>query len=394
MYKNKLVIFIVFLLLSMLIGLSMYIYQTKKTDTSFINVPIVNTIVNNTSNFIGEIKMQKSSTTKNIESKNNKEQESIEQKLDGPVEVNAGTEIMAWIYPGDPSCNAPVEFADGRKIDVLKAEYFTINNNGQLTLLTVTDGCNGYSTQNISLLKKYSTAQYVTISSNNTESMRIFLNQQIDISVETLVSFVVQNNITGVELDFEDFSSWTEEDYSSYKKFVTLLGNALYSKSKKLMIDGPAVSSVVEEKWYMWRYEDFVNLPVDQIVIMIYDYQFDQGVGSPVAPIGWIKNVINWTSIKYPDKEKLVIGLPSYGYKGVEGTHRTELLTYEQIQKEPGFKTAKRDVSSGEMTWTNGVTRYFYQDSESLRQKRAIVESLGIVSISVWHLGGNEWFDL
>lgn len=301
---------------------------------------------------------------------------------------------MAWIYPGNPACGASTEIADGRKIHTLKAEFFTISG-GFLTLLDSSNTrCNGYSANNIQRLKQYSTEQYATVSSASVYDMETFFTTALSASsseIKRLVDFTVSNNITGIELDFEDFSSWSPVAYTNYKLFVKKLGDALHAQGKKLMLDGPAVSKASEENWFVWRYSDFVSLPVDHVVIMAYDYQYDYGAGSPVAPLDWIKNVVNWTSTKYP-KEKLTIGLPSYGYQGTAGSYRMTILTNEQIRKKTGFTTAVRDVRSGEMTWRTGTTVYFYQDAKSLQQKRDLVASLGITSVSIWHLGGNEWF--
>jgi spore germination protein YaaH len=302
--------------------------------------------------------------------------------------------VMAWIYPGNPACAASTEYADGRRVDVLKAEFFTISG-GILTLLDTTNTrCNGYSPATISRLKQYSSEQYTTVSSASTNDMETFFVSALAASstdIATLVNFTVENGLTGIELDFEDFSSWSPQAYSNYKQFVSVLGNALHAEGKKLMIDGPAVSNATEEKWFLWRYSDFVNLPVDTIVVMAYDYQYDYGAGAPVAPLDWLRNVITWTATKYPI-DKLAIGLPSYGYQGPKGSYRITILTYEQIRKKTGFATAKRDPRSGEMTWQSGSTVYFYQDAESLRQKRDVAASLGVSAISVWHLGGNQWF--
>ena len=302
--------------------------------------------------------------------------------------------IMAWIYPGQPACAANTEIADGRKIDTLKAEFFTIIE-GSLKLINASNNkCNGYSLLMISELKKYSTYQYATVSSTNLDDMQIFLDSALSDSsdnINILVNFSIDNNISGIELDFEDFSSWTPEAYEKYKKFVNALGLALHAKGKKLMIDGPAVSDAIEEKWFVWKYEDFLLLPVDNIVVMAYDYQYDHGVGSGITPLNWLKSVVTWTSSRYT-KSKITIGLPSYGYKGVSDSYKTTNLTKEQMTKEPGFKTAKRDTDSGEMTWQNQSMIYFYQDSKSLNQKLEIVRSLGINYVSIWHLGGNPWF--
>lgn len=309
--------------------------------------------------------------------------------------IKNSVEIQAWIYPGDPACDAKLEYSDGRKIDILKPEYFTLSESGELVLLTdQVAGCNGYSFENVVSIKKHSKWQYVTFSSNYSVSMDAFLTRALSSKkdIDTIVSLVVLNNMTGVEIDFEDFGGWNDEMYSKYKQFITQLGNELHYNNKKLMIVGPATSNQAEEDWYVWRYADFVALPVDRIVIMTYDYQFDQGVGEPVSPIGWIKSTIKWTLSKYPYNKKITFGIPSYGYKGTIGSQNFSLLTFNQIKKEPGFDTAMRDPNSFEMTWQHEGNVYFYQDSQSMSKKLQTIANSGIPSISVWHLGGNKWF--
>lgn len=299
---------------------------------------------------------------------------------------------MAWIYPGEPACNATNEYADGRAIDVLKAEFFTISN-GKLSMLTT--GCNSFSKENVAKMKTNSTEQFVTVSASDPSTLNTFLARAIitpQTDVTTLVNFVVTNNLTGVELDFEGYGSWTPKIYANYKTFIRILGNSLHAKRKKLMIDGPAVSNATEEaSWYLWRYADFVDLPVDSMVVMAYDYQYDYGAGAPITPLNWLKNVTTYIGSKYP-KDKITIGLPSYGYQGTIGEYDIKILTRDQMIKLPGYKTAKRDLASGEMSWKAGSQVYFYQDAKSLEMKRDVVMNLGIASVSIWHLGGNPWF--
>jgi len=86
--------------------------------------------------------------------------------------VTAGkAQVMAWIYPGPPGCHAAQEYTDGRSIDTLKPQYFTLADTGVLDLLTVTNsGCNAYSLANARQIKQFSTHQYVT-ASGTTASM-------------------------------------------------------------------------------------------------------------------------------------------------------------------------------------------------------------------------------
>lgn len=304
-------------------------------------------------------------------------------------------ETMAWIYPGPPTCGARQEYSDGRRIDILKPEYFMLSEAGELLLLTEDEyGCNGYSAQNVADLKKYSKEQYVTVSSSYSVSMDRFLTAALSDGshVDRLVSFVVDNGLTGIEIDFEDFGNWDGEVYSRYKEFVSKLGDALHKKGKKLMIDGPATSNQTEENWFVWRYSDFVSLPVDKIVIMAYDYQYDQGVGEPISPVSWVKGVIGWTLAKFPDRSRISVGIPSYGYKGSHSSQRFSLLTLEQMKREADFEKAREDSASHEMTWQNGGEVYFYQSPEGMNKKLEAIRSAGVSSISVWHLGGNPWF--
>ena len=307
-------------------------------------------------------------------------------------ETMGALHTMAWLYPGEPGCNAQNEYRDGRKIDVLKPEFFTISG-GTLTRIDAkSTSCNGYSPAFIADLKKYANEIFVTVSSPETADMDTFFETALtrNDDVGTLVQFVVTNELTGIELDFEDFGGWSVASYANYKKFVSLLGDALHREGKKLMLDAPMITDNTEQGWYQWRYEDFSDLPVDHIVLMAYDYQFDHGVGEPIAPLAWMKKGISWASARFP-AQSLSVGIPSYGYEGVM-QKKPIIRTYEQLRNKPGFATAERHTNSGERTWISGNTVYFYQDTESIQQKIAVVMDAGIRSVSLWHLGGNPWF--
>lgn len=299
---------------------------------------------------------------------------------------------MAWLYPGEPGCHAQREYRDGRKIDVLKPEFFTITGGSLTRIDAESTACNGYSLAFVADLKKYAREIFVTVSSPETADMDTFFETALthNDDIDTLVQFVVAHNLTGIELDFEDFGGWSVASYVNYKKFVSLLGDALHKEGKKLMLDAPMITDNTEQAWYQWRYEDFSNLPVDYIVLMAYDYQFDHGVGEPIAPLEWMRKGISWASARFP-AQTLSVGIPSYGYEGTE--HKKPIIrTYEQLRNRPGFTTAERHTGSGERTWISGNTVYFYQDATSIQQKIAVVIDAGINSISLWHLGGNPWF--
>lgn len=306
------------------------------------------------------------------------------------IPVTPIVDIQAWVYPGNPSCNAQNEYSDGRLIHTLKPEYYTVLSDGTLRLKTVAvDGCNAYSASNASSIKEHSQQQFVTVSGGISNIRKLFSSNSLQNSaITTLVNFAVQIGFTGIELDWEGFGDWTATDYSNYKNFVTSLQNSLHEKGKLLMIDAPAISDATYQGYFNFKYEDFTH--IDYVAIMAYDFQYDFGVGEPVAPDFWITNVVKWAKNKLP-LDKIIIGVASYGYHGVVGSYDVLIDTYSQSSTYSGFSTRKINAD-GEGAWIKDGIYYSVQEVSTIDSKMELLESLGVKSISFWHLGGNQWF--
>jgi hypothetical protein len=301
-------------------------------------------------------------------------------------------QLQAWVYPGDPACSAATEMADGRTIDTLKAQYFFLNDSGTLSLIT--DGCNSYSATNTDAMKAHSHHQFVTISGSIAGMTALGRSKALAAAFSTtLVSFLHTTQFTGVELDIEGYGAWTGAQYAAYKSVISVLGTALHAGGFQLMIDGPVIFNATYQGYYQWKYEDFNTLPVDALVSMCYDLQDDTGAGTPVASLSTITGCCQWMLAKVTDRSKIVIGLNSYGYHGTPGTYENMPTdTYAQSAQYPGFATALRDASSGEMLWTHDGTVYDYSDTTTLTMKLNAVLATGLSTVSVWHLGGgNAW---
>jgi spore germination protein YaaH len=302
--------------------------------------------------------------------------------------------VMAWLYPGEPACSAMDE-AEEYKLDVIKPEYFLVQPGGRMSLLHEADfGCNGYSEANVARVKQLAPKQIVMVSASSAKNLDAFLIRDANTGehVRQLVDFVVREDLTGIELDFEDFTSWTPQLYDRYKSFVTRLGNELHAQNKELMIDLPAVRNATEEQRYVLRLAELERLPVDALIIMAYDYQYDNGVGEAVTPLDWLDQVVKFTKERVTNKEKIVIGLPTYGYTGEYSGSDIRILTNEQASKYPFYSSAQRDPNSKEMIAVNGRQTLVFQDVTSVSAKVDVVTRNGIDKVSFWHLGGNPWF--
>ncbi|ORX93705.1 glycoside hydrolase [Basidiobolus meristosporus CBS 931.73] len=312
-----------------------------------------------------------------------------------PTPGNPPTTFHAWMFYGAPAQNAAQTYKR-YTIDVLRTQYFNLLDDGNLQLVyedssDLYNTQNAYSERNIAELKRFSKEQLVTISGHISGMRQAFskLSTNSTHIIQTLVDFVNDHRLTGIDIDFENYNQWTSKDYSDYKSFVTSLGKRLHESNKKLAICGPMWTS--EEPPFQWKYEDFVNLPIDYVTPMIYDYQWDYGGGAPICPLEWLRK---WTlkMKRIFHSDQLVIGLPSYGYTAKRGKYNIRNLTLQQIKRLDGYHGGRRDNSSAEVFKFVGDTVYVSIDRKAINAKRRVVESLGVRQISVWHLGGNDWF--
>lgn len=317
--------------------------------------------------------------------------------------------IQGWVYPGEPACNADEEFTDGRFIHTLKPEYISLSATGTYNLKTVANnGCNAYTATTSLQIASSSKEQFITVSGDatgfgalmsSTSLMTTFINRSVELATTT--------NFTGIELDIEGYGSWSATGTEMYYSFIDEFAKKLHNQGKKLMVAIPPVwnsrangdsgtgdewDSATSSNYYNLKYEKLAKTQADYFVIMAYDYHFDYGNGSSIQPLKWVTDIVEYAKKTLGDTNRIVIGMPSYGYYGTTGGFSATNTTYTVMKTQTGSTTATRDNSSGELKWTNGGNSYVMIDEEGMNIKRTHIEKLGIKRISVWHLGGNAWF--
>jgi spore germination protein YaaH len=319
-----------------------------------------------------------------------------------------GVQFQTWLYPGstgDSTCTAQAEYADNRVLTgALKPEYWAVQHNGSVLLETTADGsCNTFSAANVADLKAHSAYQYPTISGMTTADVHALVSSSTKRSkaVSQLTSLVLDNGLSGVDVDLEDYWSWSPSDFTNYKKFLTQLATSLHAQGKRLLVDAPSMTADAS----FYDYAQVAATGVDELVIMAYDEEFDTLPGArclPITPYDWLKQVTTYAQSKVPDHSRLVIGLPSYGYHVPDPCDLNAVtgnIQFSDMRSSPGFSTdpaviaARRDRSSGEIRWVSGGVLYDYVDSASLTAKLKVLTDLGVTKVSVWSLGGgNPWF--
>lgn len=297
-----------------------------------------------------------------------------------PTPPPAPMQMDAWVYPDPP--NITPELTDGRQIYALKAEFLKINDNGTMSQINASASLpNGYSTDNVALYKAHSQEQYITVSDNHVGTEAVMNSSA---TIPAMVDLVQTTGFTGIELDFERYGEWTPAFYAKYKTFITDLDTALAVNGKKLMVVGPAIWDATSQGWYQWKYEELSPL-VDSIIMMVYDYQYDYGVGKSIQPDAWGKSCMAWLKAKANNG---IAGIPSYGYKGPNNTYNVTIGSSLSMTKTNPTRNA-----DGELTKLASGTFYDWSDVQTMQARLNRVKDSGFTRLSVWSLGNNPWFE-
>ena len=137
--------------------------------------------------------------------------------------------------------------------------------------------------------------------------------------VAALRKFAADGEFTGLDLDYEQFafaddrSTWATTR-PNWVAFIGELAAVLHDDDRTLAVSIPPVydAGQTEASGY-WVYDYAAIAPlVDSIRVMAYDYSTSSA--GPVAPLEFVERAIAGTVEASGAPEKLVLGIPLYGY--------------------------------------------------------------------------------
>jgi GH18 family chitinase len=242
--------------------------------------------------------------------------------------------------------------------------------------------------------------------------------------VQLVVSVVVDGDFDGVDLDYEKFaysddrSTWATTR-PNWIAFLTELSTALRPLGKQLIVSVPPVydDGQTGDSGY-WVYDHAAMGPlVDRIRIMAYDYSFLGGDPGPIAPIEWVRGLVDALT-ELVDPTKLDLGIPVYGYDWVTSTAGT--CPADQTPRNSAISTARaaretaergivpvRDETTAELryeytetvtgadaagvTTTCTVTRtVHYLDAQAVHDRAWIAHRNDLHGVALWALGNDD----
>lgn len=320
----------------------------------------------------------------------------------------ASSRREVWAFPDD-TIDATIDI-QAYSFYAVKALWYQIDSSGVLVLRNSSSyGANFYYTAaNAALMRANATETYVTFttgSKTNVGTMTADATKRAN-ATAALRNFCIDNKFTGVEIDAEVFSipgGATGTQYTNFKTWITELGNDLHSYGFKLIVDAPPIwnssTSATPPEWngrnsqgyYTFKYEDFNALPVDYLLPLAYDYQNDEGAGTPNQPITWMQDIATWAKSKITNHDRIIIGLPAAGYSGATGGFTTTGHNFDYLAAQTGYGGASRDSDSQELIWANAGISYAAIDDVAMVAKIQGAEQMGISRISQWYAGNNRY---
>ena len=201
-------------------------------------------------------------------------------------------------------------------------------------------------------------------------------------AIENIVKEVLEKEYDGINIDFENIPS---EDRDHLTEFMRLL-------YEKMHAHGKLVTQAVGAG-YVYDHENLAKYN-DLIIIMAYGYHWSGSAPGPIAPLYWLNDLIDNLLRKVP-KEKLVLGVPLYGFDWPP-QGRASAVTYEDaiwIANHYGVKVTF-DWKSGEATFkykaVDGVHEVWFQIAKSIELRIKLAKEKGLDKIAVWRVGQED----
>ena len=205
--------------------------------------------------------------------------------------------------------------------------------------------------------------------------------------IGTLMDYILEYDIDGINVDFESLSSETGEHFT---QFLRELSIACRLNGVVLSVDNYVPR---ESNTFYNRKEQ--GIVADYVIIMGYDEHWGNGgVAGSVASIGYVREGIEKT-LKDVPAEKVINAIPFYTrvWKTKNGAVTSEALGMQAAQN----FIAKNNVpvvwdeetcqNYGEIEMGGTLYQVWLEDAQSIETKLTVMKNNGLGGVAAWQLG-------
>lgn len=253
----------------------------------------------------------------------------------------------------------------------------------------------------------------IVISQFSNDAIAAFLGspEAHDRFLRSLDAVLLAYPFEGVNIDIEYAGPVTPQLREHYVQFLTKVSQHIRSHKNDITLSIDVYASSAT-KQLLWDLEKIAPL-VDYVVIMAYDFhRSSSATAGPVAPLfeketGWNES-INTSLQAFIQKvppEKILLGVPFYGYEWQTTSSQPESFTFPRTGATASYKrvkellTRREELGIQEHWEENALAPYltyalddehfmvYYEDARSLAYKLEYVHQLDLAGIAIWSLG-------
>jgi len=238
----------------------------------------------------------------------------------------------------------------------------------------------------------------------------------------SLDSIIQAYPINGVNIDIEYTGEVTEIIRQDMVTMMATVNNHLDKKYGDIEFSIDMYASAASKN-HIWDVEK-ISQEVDYIIVMAYDFHRRSSTqAGPVAPLFggdelWDSDINQHLKefLKVTPKEKILLGVPFYGYEWQTTSREAQATTFQGTGSTATYKRVKELLSNTDelfveehwneaalspyLSYTEDDEIYvvYYEDPRSLEYKMEYVEQLDLAGIAIWALGyegdGRELWDV
>lgn len=212
------------------------------------------------------------------------------------------------------------------------------------------------------------------------------------IQISRIVSKTEEFDYDGIDIDYENLPA---DDRDIFSRFTSELSAALHRKGKKLVVTVNAKTGEPGD-WNGAQSHDYaaIGAAADYVRVMAYDQHYAGGDPGPVAGIGWVEQVIKFSLSKIA-KDKLVLGVPAYGYDWPSAGRGQSVVHDEAAAKSLANRAPvqwdERSASSFfAYSDDSGAHTVWFENRRSLQAKFELARKYDLAGVVIWRLGRED----
>jgi spore germination protein YaaH len=229
----------------------------------------------------------------------------------------------------------------------------------------------------------------------------------------SLDSLILSMPISGINLDIEYTGEVDQKTRDNFTQLIITVRQHLQSKFKHIKLSIDMYASAANRP-LIWDIEKIAPY-VDYIIVMAYDYhRASSSQAGPVAPLFGSKKYWEYdinTHIKafskMVPKEKILLGIPFYGYEWQTDSREPQANSYPKTGATASYKRVEEllerskteDLKLEEHWDETALSPYlvyeeddeiymiYYENKKSINYKIDYVKQLDLAGVAIWALG-------